>query len=144
MFTSKGGVIAFAFRPVPHNLAAKELAEKGGIGVRNGCFCAHLITKYLMHIHPFRSFIADLGMMLIPRFTQRVIPGIVRVSIGLENDADEVDRFLEIIREIKATQRSKLNSFLGSTYNGTPFIPTSPTKRLIERFIYDRIKKVFE
>lgn len=144
MFASKGGVIAFAFRHVPHNLAAKELAEKGGIGVRNGCFCAHLITKHLMHIHPFRSFVADLGMMLIPRFTKRVIPGIVRVSIGLENDADEVDRFLEIIKEITAAPRSGIDAFLGSTYNGTPFIPASPIQRLIERFIYDRIKKVFE
>ncbi|MDY7030044.1 MAG: hypothetical protein SVR04_17275, partial [Spirochaetota bacterium] len=123
---------------------AKELAEKGGIGVRNGCFCAHLITKQLMHIHPFRSFVADLGMMLIPRFTQKVIPGIVRVSIGLENDADEVDRFLEIIKEITAAPRSGIDAFLGSTYNGTPFIPASPIQRLIERFIYDRIKKVFE
>jgi selenocysteine lyase/cysteine desulfurase len=43
----RGGVIVFTLQHVPYNLVGTELAEYGGVGVRCGCFCAHLQVKHL-------------------------------------------------------------------------------------------------
>ncbi|MCK5452898.1 MAG: aminotransferase class V-fold PLP-dependent enzyme, partial [Calditrichia bacterium] len=42
------GVIAFNVEGMPHALTAAILNYEGGIGVRNGCFCAHPYIKLLM------------------------------------------------------------------------------------------------
>ncbi len=41
-FHRRIGTVAFSLSHVPYNRVAKELAELGGIGVRDGCFCANL------------------------------------------------------------------------------------------------------
>lgn len=41
------GVIPFNLDGVPHALVAAILGYEGGIGVRNGCFCAH---PYVVHL----------------------------------------------------------------------------------------------
>jgi selenocysteine lyase/cysteine desulfurase len=79
-------VIAFACDNAPHNRVGQELAEQAGIGVRTGCFCAHLLVKRLLNIHPLRARLADLFMLLLPGFTAPILPGLVRISFGLENN----------------------------------------------------------
>jgi selenocysteine lyase/cysteine desulfurase len=105
-FPQKGGVIVFSLKDVPHNLAAKELADQGGIGVRNGCFCAHLLVKRLLKIHPLRARLADLGLILFPRFTSVVLPGLVRVSLGIENDQENVDTLIRVLDKIARQPRA--------------------------------------
>jgi selenocysteine lyase/cysteine desulfurase len=73
----KGGIVSFSLENIPHNLAAKKLAEQGGIGVRNGCFCAHLLVKHLLNINPVRAFAANVSMMLFPGLTTVFLPGLV-------------------------------------------------------------------
>ncbi len=51
-FAQKGGVIVFRLEGIMANRVAKELAERGGIGVRSGCHCAHLLIKHLLDIPP--------------------------------------------------------------------------------------------
>jgi selenocysteine lyase/cysteine desulfurase len=41
------GVIPFNLTGIPHGLVAAILGCEGGIGVRNGCFCAH---PYVVHL----------------------------------------------------------------------------------------------
>ena len=142
-FQNKGGIIAFSLKHVPHNLAAKELAEKGGIGVRTGCFCAHLIVKRLMNIHPLRGFAAELFLRLFPKFPISVLPGVVRISIGLENDEQDINHFLHIIEEIRNTPRSLIDKFIASFNNGTPFLKQTNTQKMIEFYTKAIIEKVF-
>jgi selenocysteine lyase/cysteine desulfurase len=71
----RAGVIAFACDNVPHNRVGQELAEQAGIGVRTGCFCAHLLVKRLLNIHPLRARLADVFMLLLPGFTAPILPG---------------------------------------------------------------------
>jgi selenocysteine lyase/cysteine desulfurase len=119
------GVIAFACDRTPHNKAGLELAQEGGIGVRTGCFCAHLLVKRLLRIHPLRARLADLFILLLPGFTAGVLPGLVRVSLGLENDENDVDRLLAALRRMTTFRRSLVDRFLGWSRNGTPFCAES-------------------
>ncbi|MGF3024150.1 aminotransferase class V-fold PLP-dependent enzyme [Methylobacterium aquaticum] len=91
------GVIAFNLEPHPHALVAAVLATEFGIGVRNGCFCAH---PYLIHL---------LGLthddVLQVRSSMAVgdrsaVPGLVRVSFGHYNTTDDIDRLAEALSNI--------------------------------------------
>ncbi len=142
-FAEKGPVIAFSLPGVPHNLAVRELAEEGAIGVRDGCFCAHLLGKQLMHIHPLRERLADLFTLLFPVSGSPILPGMIRVSIGLENDEEDIDHFLNMLRIINARPRSALNRKIATLYNGTPFSGTSALTTEMDRFLQERLECVF-
>ncbi|MCH7492453.1 aminotransferase class V-fold PLP-dependent enzyme [Patescibacteria group bacterium] len=49
---SRLGVISFAVKDVPHALCSAILSYEGGIGVRSGCFCAHVYVKTLLQVPP--------------------------------------------------------------------------------------------
>ena len=94
------GVISFELKHVPHNLLAEELAETAGFGVRTGCHCAHILVKRLLRMHPVREALANLGMKLIPRITSSLLPGLARVSFGLENSQADVRRLARALEKI--------------------------------------------
>jgi selenocysteine lyase/cysteine desulfurase len=138
-----GSIVSFSMKNVPHNLVAKKLAEQGGIGVRNGCFCAHLLVKFLLKIHPARAFAADAGFILLPRLTGFFIPGLVRVSFGLENDNNDVDELIRNLERITGAPSSIINRMLASTRNGTPFLSGISVKKQMEEFTEMRVQKVY-
>ena len=143
-FQNRGGVVVFKLNGVPHNLAARELAEKGGIGVRDGCFCAHLIAKQLMRIQPLRGFAAEILARLFPRLvTSSILPGLIRVSIGLENDEQDIEHLLRILRKIASAPRGPINRFFAWTHNGTLFLPRTTIHKQMEAFSHSIIKQVY-
>jgi selenocysteine lyase/cysteine desulfurase len=142
-FALKSGVITFNMKRIPHNLASKELAEKGGVGVRNGCFCAHLLVKHLLDVNPLRAFAANIGMVTLPRLTKIFLPGLIRVSLGIENDFRDVDHLIKVLNNISSSQVSFINKVLAFTRNGTPFLPRTHNGNQIEIFIKNHIKKVY-
>jgi len=103
----KVGVIPFNIEGKHHALVAAVLGIEGGIGVRNGCFCAHPFVKHLLGVTPDED----------RRFTHEVLtgdkshmPGMVRASLGCysnESDIDALAAMLErIVRgEVKGTYR---------------------------------------
>jgi len=114
------GVISFEMKDVPHNLVAKELAETGGFGVRTGCHCAHLLVKRLLGMKPAREALANLGMKIAPRIMGFVLPGLVRVSFGLENGEADIRRLARTLKEIAGRRRSRVTRFLAKTHNAMP------------------------
>jgi selenocysteine lyase/cysteine desulfurase len=139
----KGSVVSFIIKSVPHNLVAKELAEQGGIGVRNGCFCAHLLVKQLLNIHPARAFAANAGFILLPRLTNVLIPGLVRVSFGLENDDNDMDKLIKVLEKIAGSPLSIINRLLGFTRNGTPFLSRTTVQEQMNGFRETQVQKVY-
>jgi selenocysteine lyase/cysteine desulfurase len=139
----KGAVVSFCFNNVPHNLAAKQLAEQGGIGVRNGCFCAHLLVKHLLNIHPVRALALNIGVILLPRLTSAFLPGLVRVSFGLENNFNDIDRLIEILEKIVNEPSSGINRLLALNRNGTAFFPHIVTKQKMQEFFEVHIQRVY-
>jgi selenocysteine lyase/cysteine desulfurase len=94
-FAQKGGVIAFGHKSILPNAIARALAEQGGIGVRSGCHCAHLLVKRLVHISPF---LEQFQGVLLTIFKKINLPGVVRVSLGIENTKEEIDTFLQTLK----------------------------------------------
>lgn len=91
------GAIPFILPAVSHFLVAAVLGYEFGIGVRNGCFCAH---PYIMHL---------LG--LTPEQTHHVrtdvatghkarMPGLIRASFGLYNTFEDVDALADALGHI--------------------------------------------
>ena len=76
------GIVSFAVAGHEASDVSKHLATRHGIGVRDGLFCAHPLTKRLLADASTRAD-ADLG------------PTAVRASIGLGSTPEHIDRLLE-------------------------------------------------
>ena len=96
-FIHKGGVIVFSLKSIFSNTIAKELAERSGIGTRYGCHCAHILIKHLVGVGPFLERFQRIMATLLPviRF-----PGLARVSLGIENSEEDIDRFIQVLDKI--------------------------------------------
>jgi selenocysteine lyase/cysteine desulfurase len=94
----KVGVVTFNYSDVNTMVLALRLAASYGIATRRGAFCAHPYVWRLTgvtkeEIEGFANC-TDVNTM-----------GMVRVSFGIYNTEEEVDRFLEILPE--AVERAK-------------------------------------
>ena len=142
-FLKRGGILSFSLKNVPHNLTAKLLAEYGGIGARNGCFCAHLLVKHILKIHPIRKIGAKLISIVFPKFARNLLPGLVRVSFGIQNDEKEVRHLLNVLKKISVQKLSWVNRLLAYTYNATPFLHHSDIEKQIDIFKQESLERVF-
>jgi selenocysteine lyase/cysteine desulfurase len=93
-FASKGGVIPFGLKGFMAHSVARRLAARGGIGVRSGCHCAHLTVKRLAGIPPWAEQFQRLILTVFRRFE---LPGVVRVSLGIENTEADIDALLSVM-----------------------------------------------
>lgn len=92
------GVISFNLNGLHHAQVAAVLAYEGGIGVRNGCFCAHPYILRLLRVEneayeSFRSRV--LGG------DRTNMPGLVRASFGCYNTTEEIDVLIEWLQRIQ-------------------------------------------
>jgi selenocysteine lyase/cysteine desulfurase len=101
-FARKGGVIVFRVEGLMANRVAAALAERGGIGVRSGCHCAHLLVKHLLNIPPL---LEQFQGVILTLFKQVSLPGLTRLSLGIENSAEEIDMLLQVLRQFAAQPR---------------------------------------
>ncbi|MHA2340163.1 MAG: hypothetical protein ACXACX_22920, partial [Candidatus Hodarchaeales archaeon] len=118
-----------------HNLAAKELAEYRGIGVRNGCFCAHMLIQQILKTQQIRILGAEMTSIIIPEKTRMCLPGTLRVSFGIENDESDVENLLKTIEVLMNKPRFPLNKLLAYTYNGTLYVPKTKIEEKIKTFV---------
>lgn len=93
------GVIPFSVKDVPHGKVAAILGFEGGIGVRNGCFCAH----------PYILRLLNVTDQDYAHFHERVLnhnradlPGLVRMSLGCYSNFEDVDRLIGMLERITA------------------------------------------
>lgn len=93
----KVGVIPFCVEGMSHHLVAAVLSAEGGIGVRNGCFCAHPYLLHLLNVSPDQ---ASAFRQEIHNGIKANTPGLVRVSFGCYNDEAEVDWFTDRLERI--------------------------------------------
>ncbi len=91
------GVITMAARDFDHAHLAAALGYEHGIGVRNGCFCAQPYVRELLGV-------SDQEMQQILRKLacgeHTDVPGMVRMSLGVYNTAEEVDQFVDALRQV--------------------------------------------
>lgn len=106
-FALKGGVIVFDLEGIMANRVAGELAEQGAVGVRYGCHCAHLLIKRLLHVPPALALFQG---VIVSAFPQISLPGLTRVSLGIENTAEEIDTLLQVLDKIARQPRTETNN----------------------------------
>ena len=93
------GVIPFNFNEFSHFLASAILGYEYGIGVRNGCFCAHPYVLHLLNITPQES--RNVQQQIISG-NRTEMPGFLRASFGLYNSTNEVDKFIEALINLQS------------------------------------------
>jgi selenocysteine lyase/cysteine desulfurase len=93
------GVLPFTVTGMPHGLVAAILSAEYGIGVRNGCFCAH---PYLVHLLGLDAGEVARIRAGIAAGDRRDVPGMVRASFGLCNRIDEIDALATALERISA------------------------------------------
>jgi selenocysteine lyase/cysteine desulfurase len=107
------GVVSFNLAGVPHALVAAILSCEWGIGVRDGCFCAHPYVKALLGVSDLESRIIEARMQEGDRSS---VPGAVRVSLGIHNSESEIERLalaLSAIASGRYDRRYRLNRSTG-------------------------------
>jgi selenocysteine lyase/cysteine desulfurase len=131
-FAQKGGVIIFKLEGMMANRVARELAEQGGIGVRYGCHCAHMLIKRLLHIHPLLEQFQGLMLTLFPHAS---LPGLTRVSLGIQNNEEDVDRLIQVVGKIARKPRVGADN---------PFVPAqTEIKRQMDDFARAVARRVY-
>jgi selenocysteine lyase/cysteine desulfurase len=123
-FQNKGGVVAFNHNRMFANKIGKFLSFYG-IGIRNGCHCSHILIKQLLGFNPRLEKLQSLIIQLFPKMS---LPGVARVSLGIENTDQDIDTFLGALTEIVVNKRK----------------PTSSqVNKQMDSFTEEQIKKIF-
>ncbi len=135
LFAGKIGVVAFALKSMMSNQVAKELALRGGVGIRYGCHCAHIITKRILNISPFLEKFQRVIVSLFPKLQ---LPGIARVSLGIENNEEDVDRFILILGQIARHEKQAR-----SANKMTPGLSKADVQRQVNDFVRKAALRVF-
>jgi selenocysteine lyase/cysteine desulfurase len=107
---NKVGVIPFTIDGMHHGLVAAILSAEGGIGVRNGFFCAQPYVKKLLGVSPEEERQAGCGIGDSDRTST---PGMVRASLGCYSNEADIDAFLEMLGKILRGEHK-------GTYNQDP------------------------
>ncbi len=99
------GVFSFNLEGHSYAEVATVLSHEWGVGVRKGCFCAHL---YVTHLLGIPESVSSETFKRLNAGIQVDMPGMVRASLGIGNNKDDIDRLasglLAISRgEIRAT-----------------------------------------
>jgi len=86
-------IIPFNIKGIHHSQIARILSDEGGIGVRNGCFCAQPYVQKLLNI-------SDEEIEERKKGNMKNLPGFVRLSFGLYNTYEEIDKMVKMLSKI--------------------------------------------
>jgi selenocysteine lyase/cysteine desulfurase len=99
----KLGVLPFNIDGMHHDTVSRVLNNQYGIATRNGCFCAHPYLTRLLHCTD-----AEAVRRKVEAGEDVLLPGAVRATIGIYNNADDLDKLVEAVRAIAAGEQGEL------------------------------------
>lgn len=139
-FTQRGGVIAFFLKGKVSSSVGKELALQGGIGVRYGCHCAHILVKHILGVGPKLEQFQRVIVTVFPRLQ---LPGVLRVSLGIGNTEYDVDTLIRMLGNIAQKNPKTGISKTTSTKNGILVSPKEAVKNQMKMFMKAASHRVF-
>jgi len=139
-FNKKVGVIVFTLKGIMPDRLARELAGRGGIGVRYGCHCAHLLVKHLLRVGHGLEHFQHLLLTLFPKIN---LPGILRVSLGIENSEADVDTLIQVLGKIAGTPGPPIGKLPGSGNNEAPVQNKGNVKKQTGDFVRKAALRVY-
>src|SRR5690606_4130503 len=74
------GIVSFVVDGVPAGLLAAALSAEHGIGVRDGLFCAHLLTRRLLPAGHDQAVRASLGLGTTEEHVDRLLSAVARIA----------------------------------------------------------------
>lgn len=118
------GVFTFDIDGHEYTRVAAVLANEWGVGVRSGCFCAHLYVAYLLGVSEADSTEARERLIT----GQQVdLPGMVRASLGLGTTKADIDR---LVAGLQAISQGEIRA----SYKRTEFGDLEPET---ERYLFE-------
>lgn len=108
---NKIGVISFNLKSKMATGVASTLMSESAIGVRSGCHCAHIIIKKVLGISPGLEKFQRILLTVLPKVN---LPGVVRISYGLENTKEDIDILVNAL---------KIQTLKGNGNNSKPINP---------------------
>lgn len=96
--SAKVGVIPFNVDSADHALVAAVAGYEGGVGVRNGCFCAH---PYVISLLGLPEEQVSSWRKRFLGGDKRGMPGMVRMSFGCYSTREDVDRLVEVLEMVR-------------------------------------------
>lgn len=103
------GVVTFNFSDINTYYISQKLSELGGVATRRGAFCAHPYVWRLMGID-------DEKVHSFANCTDVNTAGMVRVSFGIYNNEEEVDKFLELMPSVMEAAKASQNPLIVVEY----------------------------
>lgn len=99
--TKRAGALSFTHDGIDHGLLAAILNDYYGIAVRNQCFCAHPYVSSLL-----KEALWEIDLSTIEEEQQEAFinrkRGMVRVSLSLYNNSNDIERLIRALQEINA------------------------------------------
>jgi selenocysteine lyase/cysteine desulfurase len=139
-FAQRGSVIAFFLKGKVSSSVGKELAIKGGIGVRYGCHCAHVLVKHILGVGPKLEKFQRIIVTLFPKLQ---LPGVIRVSLGIENSEEDVDTFLKVLTKIVAKSEKSQGKQTIPTQKSSLVLPKSEVQKQMKEFVKAASERVY-
>jgi selenocysteine lyase/cysteine desulfurase len=106
------GVLSFNIEGRGYAEVTSILANEWGVGVRSGCFCAHLYVAHLLGISEEDSTEARERLLAgLPVD----LPGMIRASVGIASTKGDIDR---LIQGLQAIARGEIRTTYHKTEHG--------------------------
>ncbi|MBP2627877.1 MAG: Cysteine desulfurase [Firmicutes bacterium] len=86
-------LISFTMQGIDYNVLAEILSLEAGIAVRSGLFCAHPYVEKLLNL-------SSEDLEYFHHNHDVPVPGLVRISLGLYNNYNEIDILLQFLDRI--------------------------------------------
>ncbi|AZO93820.1 aminotransferase class V-fold PLP-dependent enzyme [Iocasia frigidifontis] len=99
----KVAIIPFNIKGIRHDILARCLSHEAGIAVRNGCFCAQPYIQKILKISP--------GEIKRHINNTELHPGLVRISFGMYNTYEEINKLIEILNDISKDKNKYLRKY---------------------------------
>jgi len=139
-FRQRLGVISFNLKNIVSFRIGRELALKKGIGIRVGCHCAHLTVKHILNVGPGLERFQRIMLTFIPGMS---FPGVARVSMGIENGQEDLERLAEGLREIAPVKGTAGDQGKNDLNGNTRMLSRSELRDQLKSFYAARAEKVF-
>jgi selenocysteine lyase/cysteine desulfurase len=138
-FAERGAVVAYSLKDKISSGIAGELAMKGGIGIRFGCHCAHILVKHMLGVGPKLEKFQRLIVTVFPRLQ---LPGVLRVSMGIGNSEEEIDTFIRVFGEI-AKKEMGTKSNRNKVIYQRPGLNKTEVKKQMKDYVNAAAEKVY-
>jgi selenocysteine lyase/cysteine desulfurase len=138
-FSERGAVVAFFLKDKISSGIGNELAMQGGIGIRFGCHCAHILVKHMLGVGPK---LEQFQRMIVKVFPRLQLPGVLRVSLGIGNSEEEIDTFIRVFGEIAKKEKGTKSDREKVIYQ-KPGLNKTEIKKQMKEFVNAAAEKVY-